>query len=102
MTALEGSLEDGSPANLETVFPGYPDRVFAHWYSGEIRVPQGKLLEYVHGGFASTYEKDIFLIFKNGVLVERRVKENGKSTKESASEGYVTAAWTVLPSSGKE
>ena len=25
------------------------------WYSGTIRLPQGKLLNYVHGGYGSTY-----------------------------------------------
>ncbi len=46
---------------LAELFPGYPDGVFAHWFSGEIRLPQGKLFEYVHGGYASHYEMASFL-----------------------------------------
>ena len=49
LIGLNGTLEDGTDASLATIFPGFPDRVFAHWYSGTIRLPQGKQLEYVHG-----------------------------------------------------
>lgn len=45
LICLNGTLVDGTQASLETIFPGYPDRVFAHWYSGTIRLPQGKQLE---------------------------------------------------------
>jgi hypothetical protein len=54
LVGLNGSLEDGTRVSLETFFPGFPDRVFAHWYSGTIRAPQGQLLEYVHGVQAGT------------------------------------------------
>ncbi len=29
---------------LEALFPGYPDGVFAHWFTGELRCPRGALL----------------------------------------------------------
>jgi hypothetical protein len=35
---LQGELESGQDAELETVFSGYGERVFAHWYSGVIRL----------------------------------------------------------------
>ena len=60
---LHGELESGQDADLETVFPGYGERVFAHWYSGVIRLPQGKMLEYIHMGYGSTYERDLLLEF---------------------------------------
>jgi len=41
IVGLSGTLKDGTEATLETVFPGYPDRVFAHWYSGTLRIPEG-------------------------------------------------------------
>ena len=44
------------------------------WYSGTIRLPQGKLLNYVHGGYGSTYEQDVLLHIELGVLVETRVR----------------------------
>lgn len=53
---------------MNDLFPGQ-DKVFADWFSGEIQIPTGELLEYVHMGYASIYEKDIFLVFINGKLV---------------------------------
>jgi hypothetical protein len=61
---------------LAELFPGYPDGVFAHWFSGEIRLPQGKLLEYVHGGYASQYEYDLFIEIKKGLVVSKRAVHN--------------------------
>ncbi len=97
LVEISGELEDGPKANLETVFPGYGERVFAHWYSGTMRLPQGKQLEYVHMGYASTYERDLLLEFKKGVLISRREKINGVAKDENASEGYGISAMTVFP-----
>jgi hypothetical protein len=94
---INGSLESGQDVDLETVFPGYGTRVFAHWYSGTIRLPQGKMLEYIHMGYGSTYERDLLLEFKKGVLVSRRVKVNGVADDENAREGYSVGAMTVFP-----
>ena len=69
IVGLTGTLKDGSEATLETLFPGYPDRVFAHWYSGTLRIPEGKQLEYVHMGYASTYERDRILKIEKGVVI---------------------------------
>jgi hypothetical protein len=48
---------------------------------------------------ASTYEKDIFLTFKKGVLVSERTHINGVGDSESP-EGYGISAFTVMPISG--
>jgi hypothetical protein len=99
---LSGELESAQEANLETVFPGYGERVFAHWYSGTIRLPQGKMLEYIHMGYGSTYERDLLLEFKKGVLTSRRVKVNGVAEDENASEGYGVGAMTVFSKEKRE
>ena len=96
---LSGVLEGGSEASLETVFPGFPDRVFAHWYSGRVRIPEGKILEYVHMGYASTYESDLMIDFEKGVVISTEVIQNGESTEDSTSEGYGIGAMTVFPRS---
>ena len=31
---LRGKLKNGAQGSIETFFPGFPDRVFAHWFSG--------------------------------------------------------------------
>lgn len=76
LIGLKGSLEDGTPASLATIFPDYPERAFAHWYSGTIRVPRGRLLEYVHADYESVYEADLLLDFERGVLTATRVQRN--------------------------
>lgn len=76
LVALEGKIEGDIEATLATVFPDFPNRVFAHWYSGVIRIPQGELLRYVHGGYASTYERDLLLVIENGVVVDEQIRHN--------------------------
>jgi len=99
---LSGTLDDGTEANLASVFPDFPQRVFAHWYSGQLRVPQGKLLEYIHMGYGSTYEEDLLIDIRKGVVVNSNVRRNGTSTASGAPEGYGVGAWTVFPSKGDD
>ena len=66
---------------MDYLFPGQ-EKVFADWYSGEIRVPQGKLLEYIHLGFASVYEKDLFLKIEAGQVVGKREIDNTAPYKD--------------------
>lgn len=96
LISINGSLKSGEEASLEKLFPGNPKGVFAHWFSGTIRCPDGKLLNYVHGGYASTYEKDYFYEFDKGVLTGESVVENGHSDNPDASEGYQVAAFTTF------
>jgi hypothetical protein len=82
-------------AGLEQLFPGFPDGVFAHWYTGELRCPRGALLKYVHGGFASVYEEDLFLRVQRGVLIDERIVRNG-TAPPNAEVGYQINAWTTF------
>jgi len=76
LIGLSGTLEDGTEGSLESVFPGSPDRVFAHWYTGTIRIPRGERLKYVHGGYLSVYERDEMLEFERGVIQRTWVRNN--------------------------
>ncbi|MBF0400379.1 MAG: hypothetical protein HQL90_06380 [Magnetococcales bacterium] len=96
LIGLTGTLEDGSDVSLATIFPKFPERVFAHWYSGTIRIPQGKQLKYVHMGYGSIFERDLFLDVDRGVVVATRVHHNGTSKSKRAPEGYNIAAMTVF------
>ncbi len=98
LIGLTGTIEGGAEVNLATVFPDYPDRVFAHWYTGTIRLPRGKMLEYVHMGYGSTYEEDVLLKIAKGVVVVKSIQTNGKSDSDDAPEGYGIGGMTVLPS----
>ncbi|MAO70966.1 MAG: hypothetical protein CMD02_00475 [Flavobacteriales bacterium] len=61
--------------DLNYLFPNNKE-VFADWFSGDIRIPQGKMLKYVHMGYQSIFEKDTMLKFKNGILIGERVIDN--------------------------
>lgn len=82
---LTGELEGYIEVDLNYLFPGQK-HVFADWFSGKIKVPQGKLLDYVHMGYASLYERDLILEFKNGVLANEYVVENEEEYKERLKE----------------
>ncbi len=70
------SAPDDRDVGLESIFPGYPDRVFAHWYSGVLRVPRGKRLQYVHMGYRTLYERDEMLEVDRGVMTRSWVQVN--------------------------
>jgi hypothetical protein len=60
-----------------------------------LRCPRGKLLNYVHGGYASTYEEDLFIAVEKGVVTGERLLVNGKG-EEGATEGYTLAGATFF------
>ena len=60
---------------LDYVFPDKV-KVFAAWFKGELRLPQGELLKYVHSGYASIYERDIILDIHYGIFKKETVVDN--------------------------
>jgi len=87
---------DDEPIALSKIFPDNPKRVFAHWVTDELRCPEGKLLTYVHGGYGSTYERDLFLEFRQGELMTERLVYNGEAPDPDAPTGYAPGAWTTM------
>lgn len=76
LVAIHATFEDGAKVTLEDFFPGYPERVFAHWFSGELHCPRGELLRYVHAGFASRYAEELVIEVERGVVRGQRVQDN--------------------------
>lgn len=72
---------DGLVSYLGTLFPESPEEVFADWFTDTIRLPQGKMLEYVHHAYASTYERDLFIEFDKGVVTQTYTRENEVAPK---------------------
>ena len=62
------------------LFPGKTS-VFAEWFSGELVIPNGVLLQYVHMGYNSVYEKILLLKFEKGRLVSHSIIKNEVDTK---------------------
>jgi hypothetical protein len=97
LVKLTGTLMDGSDANLESVFPGFPSRVFAHWFTGTLRIPRGQRLKYRHMGYGSVYERDEMLELEYGVIRRTWVRHNGCAERNDGKpQGYTAGSMTVF------
>ena len=99
LVELHGALVGGGEASLATFFPNFPDRVFAHWVSRTLRVPQGRRLDYrkyMHLGQTDPYERDLLLEIDRGILKNTRIRYNG-TANAGAPDGYGIGAMTVFP-----
>jgi len=64
------------------LFPDYPDGVFAHWYTGELRCPGGQRLQ-ISGRLHSVLtEFDVFIAVNKGVVTKERVVKNSVAPLE--------------------
>lgn len=68
LIGLRGKLKNGSDASLDYFFPGFPNRVFAHWYSGRLNIPIGRCIKYVHLGYESKYESELHIYIEQGLV----------------------------------
>jgi hypothetical protein len=50
--------------------------LLADWFTGELRVPMGEVIDYVHMGFASVFAEELFVRIVNGAVVSRRRVDN--------------------------
>ena len=74
-----GNTNIGMKAKLFDLFPN-KKIVFADWYSGEIRIQVGEVIEYGH--FVVTTEKDVILQFKNGIVISEKEIDNHEKIRE--------------------
>lgn len=63
-------------------------KVFAAWFSGKLRVPDGKELKYVHSGYASIYERTIIFEVAGGNIVNQKTIDNTQRALPSDQEIY--------------
>jgi hypothetical protein len=75
-------------ADLKEMFgERYHDgRVKADWFSGELRMPEGKVLQYVHLGYDSLFERDTFLTVEAGKITDEKVIDNTQKPIPSPQE----------------
>lgn len=69
-------LWDGTKVTLSSLFPNSGEKVFADWYTGQLRCPQGKRVIYVHFGHESKYERDFLIRIENGIVISEQTREN--------------------------
>lgn len=85
LTELASMTDGGYIFDMKVLFPG-KKKVFAEWYSGEIRIPRGEMTNYIHMGYASVFEEDLFLELENGILINSWVIKNTEKTVRSKGE----------------
>jgi len=81
ITNLEGDDRRFGKFGLDYLFPNEKE-VFADWFSGELSIPLGELVEYVHAGYCSSYEKYLVIKVNNGIIT-KQVLINNKSEKQT-------------------
>lgn len=66
---IDETGEEAYRRYLDEIFPGSTGPIFAEWYSGELSLISGKLLQYIHLPYASVYANEIVLEIENGKIV---------------------------------
>ena len=78
LVALIGFIENNEKVDFKYLFPNKTE-VFADWFSGDIRIPEGDLLQKINIGYASVFTRDRLLNFNKGILISETLKDNTKS-----------------------
>ena len=79
LVGLEGDADKES-TDLNYVFPNQ-EKVFASWFSGQIRLGLGKYLGSEHMFYGSIYEKDLVLTLEDGVVTHEEEFDNSDVEK---------------------
>jgi hypothetical protein len=78
LLSLVGFIENNEKVDLNYLFSNKME-VFADWFSGDIRIPEGDLLQKINTGYESVYERDRILNFNKGILISETIKDNTKT-----------------------
>ncbi|MCQ2093255.1 MAG: hypothetical protein MJY85_11325 [Fibrobacter sp.] len=49
-----------------------PTPIFASWFTGELKIPKGRIVRYVHGEFYSLYRKELYIHIEKGRVIGKR------------------------------
>lgn len=72
---------------LDEINPAWTSPVRATWFTGTLKIVQGKLLQYTHMGFESKYERNLYIEIKEGKVVRENVVDNaGSNTRKDRQE----------------
>ena len=75
LISLVGEIRNNKKVDLNYLFPNTTE-VFAVWFSGDVRIPEGDLLQKKNIGYASIFARDRILNFNKGMLIAETVIEN--------------------------
>ena len=88
---IDNSYGERKEMGLRDLFPDAGGQIQASWFSGELRIPQGKQVKYVHMGYDSTYEKELILTIEEGKVVRSHSIRN-LDPGASHTEGWLRKA----------
>ena len=64
------------PRSDESIVRDVEGRVWANWYTGELRMPRGRLLDSMPPGTDAVYERDLLVTIEKGVVVRAWTRRN--------------------------
>lgn len=89
---IDMSPESASQA-LRRRLPDGGERIPASWFSGILRIPKGRMLEYVHAGYGSKFERYLLVTIEKGRVVESTEDVTDRSAYEAnLATGLTTVA----------
>jgi hypothetical protein len=71
-TFADSAAGEVEEIDLEDLFPAHAGKIKATWFWGELRIPQGKEVQYVHMGDGSIWAQDLVLEVRRGKIVGSR------------------------------
>lgn len=72
---LRPGMADAPKLTLGTVFPGQGRRVFASWFTGRLRIPEGRCVASWEGGFMSAHERQTLVEVQGGRVASERTRD---------------------------
>tara|TARA_Y100000022_G_C13216489_1_gene360156 strand:+ start:25 stop:444 length:420 start_codon:yes stop_codon:yes gene_type:complete len=78
LVSLIGFIENNEKVDLNYLFPNKKE-VFADWFSGQIKIPEGNLVKKIRIGYASVFERDKILKFNKGICISDNTINNVKN-----------------------
>lgn len=82
LVGLSGwKVNPNSPGKLDEVgiphvFPDKEPPLFAKWFTGTLISPQGKMMQYIHMGYESIYEREVHYHVINGDILSQTEVDN--------------------------
>lgn len=83
--SIPGAKPKCRQADLKELFgeKSVKGKVLASWFTGELRIPDGERIEYVHMGYGSVYERDIIIKVEAGKVTGQTVIDNTQKERPS-------------------
>lgn len=76
--------------SLKMLFPNVNNNIVASWFTGKIRIPQGKRTFYVHHDYDSRFERELIITIENGKVMKSVVLDYAQQKLEVERGSHIT------------